>query len=447
MGQRNVSLTQLFGFEGWKVTRSWFESVSGVRLLQPRGVPRHKLRLVVVLARDSAARCVLCGRTRQKIHGRMKSRRWRDLPALNVATYIEAAPVRLVCTHCPGSHVEALPFAEHGSHKTRRLEQQLAVEASGSPVSHVAAQHGLSWGAVQRAEHAALRRWAAIRKEPPLRFLGLDEKWLGRRGKWSDRFVTIVTDLETGEPRWYGFGRREETVTRWLDTLADAEKGCIVLAAMDMHDPFRVAIQNDPKLAHVAIVHDPFHVTKRVTQAVDELRRQVFFRAGAEMRAIGRGTRWLFLKAAERLDATAKKRLDALLRHNAVLARAYQIKEEMRGVLRSATRSDMASGLDRIGRRTQSRRHKPLRDLHDSLLRHREPILALAEHRPPVGRIEALNNNWETLVRRGRGYRNLDYMFLKLRFMTANPIETHGAIGRFLALANSGVPGALRVAA
>lgn len=447
MGQRKVSLTQLVGFEGWKVTQSWFETRSGVRLLRRTALPRHKVQLVVALERDCAARCVLCGRARQRLHERMKSRRWQDLPAWNLTTYIEAAPVRLVCTHCPGSHVEALPFAEHGSHKTRRFEQQLAVEASGSPVSHVAAQHGLSWGAVQRAELAALRRWATRRKEPALRFLGLDEKWLGRRGKWSDRFVTIVSDLETGEPRWYGFGRREETVKGWLDTLSDARKKRIVLAAMDMHDPFRVAIQNDPKLGHVAIVHDPFHVTKRVSQAVDELRRQVFFRAGDEMRGIGRGARWLFLRAAERLSPAEKERLDALLRHNTVLARAYQIKEEMRHVLRSANRIDMARGLDRIGRRTQARRHKPLRDLHDSLLRHREPILALAEHRPPVGRIEALNNNWETLVRRGRGYRNLDYMFLKLRFMTANPIESHGAIGRFLALAEPPAPATLRGAA
>jgi hypothetical protein len=61
-------------------------------------------------------------------------------------------------------------------------------------------------------------------------------------------------------------------------------------------------------------------------------------------------------------------------------------------------------------------------------------IVALAEHRPATGRIEALNNNWETLVRRARGYRNHDYLLRKLRFMVANPIRSNDGVRRFLAL-------------
>ncbi len=94
----------------------------------------------------------------------------------------------------------------------------------------------------------------------------------------------------------------------------------------------------------------------------------------------------------------------------------------------------MAVGLDRILRRTAQRRHKPLRKLHDSLVVHRATILALGEHRPAAGRVEALNTNGESLVRRGRGYRDHQYILLKLRFMTANPIRKEHDIKRFLAL-------------
>jgi hypothetical protein len=72
--------------------------------------------------------------------------------------------------------------------------------------------------------------------------------------------------------------------------------------------------------------------------------------------------------------------------------------------------------------------------LHDTLNERWNEILALAEYRPPVGRVEALNNNWEALVRRGRGYRDHDHLLRKLRFMTANPIRTEDGIRRFLAL-------------
>jgi transposase len=94
----------------------------------------------------------------------------------------------------------------------------------------------------------------------------------------------------------------------------------------------------------------------------------------------------------------------------------------------------MAIGLDRILRRTQARRHKPRRRPHESLRAHRDAILALGEHRPAVGRIEALNHNWETLVRRARGYRGHAYLLLQLRFMVVNPIRYRDGVRRFLAL-------------
>ena len=70
----------------------------------------------------------------------------------------------------------------------------------------------------------------------------------------------------------------------------------------------------------------------------------------------------------------------------------------------------MAQGLDRILRRTERRANKPLRKLHDTLASHRAAILALGEHRPAAGRIEAVNTTWESLVRRARGYRDHDYL-------------------------------------
>lgn len=51
------------------------------------------------------------------------------------------------------------------------------------PVMHVAALHGLSWLTVRRAEERAIERWEATRPAVPLRHVGVDEKWLGRRHK------------------------------------------------------------------------------------------------------------------------------------------------------------------------------------------------------------------------------------------------------------------------
>lgn len=220
------------------------------------------------------------------------------------------------------------------------------------PVMHVAALHGLSWATVRRAEDQAIGRWELTRPAVELRHVGVDEKWLGRRHRLDHKYVTIVSNLETGEPVWIGEGRSEQTLRRWLRRLSHEQKSKIQLFAMDLHRAFWNAVDGVRGLEHAAIVHDPFHVMKLAGEMLDELRREVFFRAGAKMRAVGAGRRWLLLRAWERVPPSQRADLKEMLAHNATLARAYQIKEELRLVLRAPDRDAMIKGLDRILRRT-----------------------------------------------------------------------------------------------
>ena len=455
MGQRATILTQILGIPGWKVADIFFEwkpkdpSDPGERVdrrVNPSPSP-WLARLILKVSRRLTARCSNCGALCARRHCRTKLRRFRDLSWSRFEVWIEYEPERVLCEHCHTNPVEMLPFADRYQHETQRFQQNLTVEAASMPILHVAGRYGMSWSTVRRIEVEGITRWELTRAKRMLRMVGIDEKYLGRRGKSGHRFVTVISDLETGEPIWIGYGRDEATVKRWLDTLTREEKANIVLFAMDMHEAFWNAIDNDPLLSHAAIVHDPFHVTKRANEAVDEMRRAIFFRAGKQMRTIGTGSRWLFLKAGTQCTRTEKKKLRRLLSFNDRLAAAYQVKEELRAVLRAPDAEAMEAGLKHILRRTQLRSNKPLRKLHDSLDYHWHEIVALAKYRPPVGRIEALNNNWETLVRRGRGYRDHNYLMRKLRFMVANPIRTGDGLRRFIALGDPAVPSQIRKAA
>jgi transposase len=435
MGQRSRTLAQIFGFDGFRVS-SYFETAHGARIAQT--VSPSLLRgatLVLAVERRWLARCCDCGRACHKIHERLQVRRWSDLGWAGHPVVIEYAPARVKCGPCGKSTVELIAWADRHQRQTRRLQQHLAVQSMSMPISHVAALHGLDWTTVSRAQDAAIERWQRTRAAVRLRYVGVDEKYLGRRAKHRvEPFVTIVSDLHSGEPVWIGPGRRQETLAGWLASLSQAQKADLVLFAMDMHEPFAQAVRADADLTHVAIVHDPFHIMKRAGEAVDEVRRQVLFRAGPELRAVGRGTRWLFLRAWERLTEDQRVNIADVLCANRTLMHAYTVKEQLRDVLRAPTRSDMNEGLRNVLQRTARRDNQPMRKLHDSLRYHFDAIVALGEHRPPTGRIEALNNNWETLVRRGRGYRDLPKLLNRLRFMTVNPIRSGQHIERFLAL-------------
>ncbi len=83
---------------------------------------------------------------------------------------------------------------------------------------------------------------------------------------------------------WIGPGRGEETLTKWIATLTPEQKSEVTLFSMDMYQPFLAAIQCDPAFAHVVVVHDTFHLVKRANEAIAEMRRETFFRAGPAMR-------------------------------------------------------------------------------------------------------------------------------------------------------------------
>jgi transposase len=435
VGQRARILTEIVGFDGWKVSDAFFESATGQRV-QPVGgfAPLRDTRLVLVLERRWLARCSQCAGVCRDVHERLAPRRWADLSWAGHPVELRYAPVRVRCRHCDATPVEMLAWADPYQRQSRRLQQRLTVEAASMPVMHVAAMHGLSWLTVRRAEERAIERWEATRPMVALRQVGVDEKWLGRRHRFEHKFVTIISNLETGEPMWIGRGRGEDTLKRWLQSLSAEQKATIDLLAMDMHRAYWNAVDNTRGLEHAAIVHDPFHIMKLAGQMLDELRREVFFRAGPELRALGRGKRWLLLRAWERTTDSQKADLRTLLRCNRTLARAYQIKEELRDVLHAPDRTAIEIGLRRILRRTARHDIPALRRLHDTLNERWNEIVALAELRPPIGRLEALNNNWETLVRRARGYRNHNYLLRKLRFMIANPIRSNDGVRRFLAL-------------
>ena len=446
MGRLKRFIAEVLGFDGWKVVEWFWVKWNGVRYKAVSNtlVPPGE-KLVIVVARRWMGRCSECGRRCRKVHAHAEGpRTWHDLPWCDHPVDLEYGPDRLSCRHCQSGCVELLPWADRYQRETRRLQQHLGLLAQSMPTSHVAALYGFDWHTVRRAERAALERWQATRRLLALTMVGVDEKYLGRRNAFEDKYVTIVSNLQNGEPIWIGFGRREETLRQWLDTLSPQEKADIKLFAMDMHGPFKAAVSADSALAHAAVVHDPFHVIKRANEAIDELRRQVFFRGGEQMRALGRGKRWLFLRAWEKCTPEQRAELTQLLSCNGKLAHAYQVVEELREVLHAPDEVTMLVGLTHVLRRTQRRDNQPMRKLHDSLQSHLPEIVALGEHRPPVGRVEALNNNWETLVRQGRGYRDLQFLLLKLRFAIANPIRTEHGIGRFLAL---GLPTPYRQAA
>jgi len=90
-----------------------------------------------------------------------------------------------------------------------------------------------------------LARWAAGRRKPALRQVGIDELYLGKKQK----FVTVESNLESQEPLWFGEERKKETLDEFFRTqLSRKQRGRIEAACLDMWEPYRLSLELGSRL-------------------------------------------------------------------------------------------------------------------------------------------------------------------------------------------------------
>jgi transposase len=356
--------------------------------------------------------CGSCGIAGQAIHS-WTERRIRDLPWGAWQVWLRVEVHRVRCGQC-GVRTERLPFVGGKAHYTTRLEAAVAQACEAAPVSRVAAQWGLPPETVRRMDKRVLRRWAAARPRRPLHYLGVDEIFLGKTVK----FLTVVSDLETGEPLWVGLERKRETLDRFFaEALPRRRRRTVRAVCVDMWEPFRLSLRQH--LPHARLVYDKFHVLRHASEAVDETRRAEFFRHGAEGRGIIRGKRWLLLRRWANLDWEDRQTLRDLFSLNRRLAKAYLLKEQLVHLwtytYEGAARRFLTNWL--LALRWQ--RLPAFQKLGGMLTRHLDGILNYCHEKVPFGKVEAINGNIRAMLRRGRGYRDHEYLLLKVQKATA----------------------------
>jgi len=105
----------------------------------------------------------------------------------------------------------------------------------------------------------------------------VDEIFLGKK----DKFLTVVSNLETREPLWMGKERKRETLDRFFaEALPPRLRRAVKAVCGDMWEPFRLSLK--VHLPRARLIYDKCHVLKHANAAVDETRRAEFFRKGAD---------------------------------------------------------------------------------------------------------------------------------------------------------------------
>lgn len=395
------SLSRILGLPGYGVVH--WEADEGTQTLT---------LWVTQMVTEPHYTCSGCGIGTRSIRD-WKERRVRDLPWGPWQVWLVVEVHRVVCRRC-GVRTERIPFLAGKAPRTARLDAAIARDCEAAPVSRVAARWGLAPATVRRLDKRALQDWAAGRAREPVRSLGVDEIFLGKK----DKFLTVVSDLEAGEPLWMGQDRKRETLDRFFaEALPPEARQSIRAVCVDMWKPFVQSLR--AHLPHARIVYDKFHVLRHANEALDEVRRAEFFRQGGEARGLIRGKRWLLLRRWADLGRDERVTLRELFALNRRLAKAYLLKEQLARLWAYTYEGAARRFLESWLRALRWQRLPAFRKLGRLLTRHLDGILAYCHEKVPFGVVEAINGNIRAMLRRGRGYRDHEYLLLKVQRATA----------------------------
>lgn len=360
--------------------------------------------------------CSGCGRKFLDYHD-CREREVRDLPWGEFRAGVVVEVYRVRCPDCgvKGEKVGQLPSKAPYS---QRFEDEVGKACESASARQVARRVGLAESTVRAIDLRYLERWEAKRRPPPLRHMGVDEIYKGKK----DKFLTVVSNLETGEPLWFGKERKTETLDEYFRSqLTSRQRKGIEAACVDMWEPFRVSIES--WAPECKLVYDKFHVIQHANDAVDEVRRAEFFRKGVEMREIVKGKKWLLLSRWKNLNRSQRGDMNRLFQMNRRLFKAYILKESLERLWNYRYEGAMLNYLQKWIDQLRWQRLPSFQKLGRMLLKHLEGILNYCRTKVRFGVVEAINGNIRMLINRGRGYKNLRYLLLKAKRMAVTNTE------------------------
>jgi transposase len=157
---------------------------------------------------------------------------------------------------------------------------------------------------------------------------------------------------------------------------------------------------------------DPFHIVALASDALDQVRREVWNEARRAGDASGarwlKGARWALWKRPERLTDRQRAKLQTIEHVNRRLYRAYLLKEQLRIVFHEPDTAAAIALLDAWLAWARRCRIPSFVKLAKTIKEHHDGIVATLTHRLSNARIEAINTTLRLICRRAYGFHSAD---------------------------------------
>lgn len=348
---------------------------------------------------------------------------------------------RYQCTECGATFIERDPFSCPGFHLTKDAVEWICQLLSYQiPTKTVADLMGIHWNTVRKIQKARMDYILKKRDTELLEssyrpyFLAVDEFAIHK----GHRYATCVMDLIKGDVLWVGKGRDIKGFKKFFEHFNGTDYLSQVRAvAMDMNASYNRLVEEF--LPDAEIVYDRYHVQAQYGRDVlgqvrlaeakkhkDQAREMVkeqnpdSDRISEEKRLYSKikKARWTLLSNADNLSENKKASLNEILESHSDLAVCYAMKEELIELFK-LTDAELAA--QRWEKWFDAAEHSNIMPLAKFARLKRKRIKGLIAHSKfhiNTGKLEGFNNKIKVAKRNAFGFRNSDYFFSYIRFLS-----------------------------
>lgn len=379
-----------------------------------------------------------------------------DIPIIYGTTHrLEFYGKRYQCSKCRHTFTTEIPFCYPGTRITERaatwIKGMLKNKVSISAIQKLT---GIHWETIRKVQIEYMQTMIKARKDELSeenyhpKYLAVDEFAIHK----GHSYATTVMDLETGDVLWVGSGRTLKDFAKFFEEISPDTLSAVIAVAMDMNASYHKLVEE--RMPHAEIVYDRYHmqaqfgkevlgvvrleearkhrnnakeISESITAEEDKNNRKERKAASKkEQQEYNKlkKSRWTLLMNRSKLSEQRNEYLEEILQNHENLAVCYAMKEEMCELFQLTNRDEaqkrwtewftaaITSGIPALVK---------FAELKEKRL---PGLIAHAVHPISTGKLEGFNNKIKVAKRIGYGYRDDDFFFLLVKFISLPAVRS-----------------------
>ena len=349
----------------------------------------------------SGALCPECAKSVNR-HDLSPERKWRHLDSMGFETILAA---RIPRANCPEHGVTQMKVPWAGEHSRFTLAfEAFAIKVLKASRSVASAREllKLGWDSLHSIMESAVQRGVDRRNWEDVEMVGMDEKSFLR----GQSYVSMLYDLTSGAPRVLEVmdGRDTGAAEMLWEMMPDEVAASIKAVCLDMsgiYAPVARAMAPQAK-----IVHDRFHVSKHLNEAVDQVRRKEnkILQSKGDERL--KGMKHVFHFNPENLPESRAAQFEELKSADLKTSRAWAMKENFREFWKCASRPEAGAYFTKWKKWVMKSKLPEMKKAAKMLANHLDGLLNFTLYPITNAVSEGFNSKIQSLKADARGFRN-----------------------------------------